>query len=160
MLSGAAQARCFLLLKEDVVFLRASTGATFEQQIIVDPMLTSELRYGDLWSMREFNHFDFELNGIIRGFFYALRLMISWIASTIFGVHYSSQEFQDLPDGAETTLTLSLPFNQIGVIDAVKTFPHPDSHSDRPFVSCLDRRLPEALHAGISSPMRVTSRRA
>ncbi|MEQ6260135.1 hypothetical protein ABOD06_23615, partial [Escherichia coli] len=32
---------------------------------------------------------------------------------------------------------LSLPFNQIGVItDAVKTFPHPDSHSDRPFVSC------------------------
>jgi hypothetical protein len=34
-------------------------------------------------------HFDFELNGIIRvGFFYALRLMISWIASTIFGVHY------------------------------------------------------------------------
>ena len=50
-------------------------------------MLTSELRYGDLWSMREFNHFDFELNGIIRAF-YALRLMISWIASTIFGVHY------------------------------------------------------------------------
>ncbi|MHB7787732.1 hypothetical protein ACYCPB_28115, partial [Klebsiella pneumoniae] len=53
----------------------------------------------------------------------------------------SSQEYQDLPDGAETTLTslppLSLPFNQIGVItDAVKTFPHPDSHSDRPFVSC------------------------
>jgi hypothetical protein len=40
-----------------------------EQQIIVDPMLTSELRYGDLWSMREFNHFDFELNGIIRAFF-------------------------------------------------------------------------------------------
>lgn len=37
--------------------------------IIVDPMLTSELRYGDLWSMREFNHFDFELNGIIRAFF-------------------------------------------------------------------------------------------
>jgi major type 1 subunit fimbrin (pilin) len=37
--------------------------------------------------MREFNHFDFELNGIIRAF-YALRLMISWIASTIFGVHY------------------------------------------------------------------------
>ena len=32
-------------------------------------MLTSELRYGDLWSMREFNHFDFELNGIIRAFF-------------------------------------------------------------------------------------------
>ncbi len=38
--------------------------------------------------MQEFNHFDFELNGIIRAFFYALRLMISWIASTIFGVHY------------------------------------------------------------------------
>ncbi len=43
--------------------------APLEQQIIVDPMLTSELRYGDLWSMREFNHFDFELNGIIRAFF-------------------------------------------------------------------------------------------
>lgn len=56
-------------------------------------MLTSELRYGDLWSMREFNHFDFELNGIIRAF-YALRLMISWIASTIFGVHYSLRNFR------------------------------------------------------------------
>lgn len=55
-------------------------------------MLTSELRYGDLWSMREFNHFDFELNGIIRAF-YALRLMISWIAS-IFGVHYSLRNFR------------------------------------------------------------------
>ncbi|EDK4684810.1 hypothetical protein GG797_23110 [Salmonella enterica] len=33
--------------------------------------------------------------------------------------------------------SLSLPFNRIDVItDAVKTFPHPDSHSDRPFVSC------------------------
>ena len=33
--------------------------------------------------------------------------------------------------------SLSLPFKQIGVItDAVKTFPHPDSHSDRPFVYC------------------------
>ncbi|HHH7730078.1 TPA: hypothetical protein ACP2TL_005153, partial [Escherichia coli] len=31
----------------------------------------------------------------------------------------------------------SLLFNQTGVItDAVKTFPHLDSHSDRPFVSC------------------------
>ncbi|ATZ30187.1 hypothetical protein CV83915_2p0184 (plasmid) [Escherichia coli] len=33
--------------------------------------------------------------------------------------------------------SLCLLFNQTGVItDAVKTFPHPDSHSDRPFVSC------------------------
>jgi transposase InsO family protein len=31
--------------------------------------------------------------------------MISWIASTIFWCPLSSQEFQDLPDGAETTLT-------------------------------------------------------
>lgn len=68
VLSGAAQARCFLLLKEDVVFF-APVLAPLEQQIIVDPMLTIELRYGDLWSMREVNHFDFELNGIIRAFF-------------------------------------------------------------------------------------------
>ena len=55
---------------------------------------------------------------------------------------------------------LSLPFNQIGVItDAVKTFPHPDSHSDRPFVSCPGPvGCRKRLHAGISSPMRVTQR--
>lgn len=56
--------------------IAAGAAEIHSQQIIVDPMLTSELRYGDLWSMREFNHFDFELNGIIR-LFYALRLMIS-----------------------------------------------------------------------------------
>ncbi|EAP6016468.1 hypothetical protein EIT02_23970 [Salmonella enterica] len=33
--------------------------------------------------------------------------------------------------------SLSLPFNPIDVItDAVKTFPHPDSHGYRPFVFC------------------------
>jgi hypothetical protein len=67
VLWGAAQARCFLLLKEGE-FSFAPVLAPLEQQIIVDPMLTSELRYGDIWSMREFNHFDFELNGIIRAF--------------------------------------------------------------------------------------------
>lgn len=49
--------------------IAAGAAEIHSQQIIVDPMLTSELRYGDLWSMREFNHFDFELNGIIRAFF-------------------------------------------------------------------------------------------
>jgi hypothetical protein len=33
-------------------FSFAPVLAPLEQQIIVDPMLTSELRYGDLWSMR------------------------------------------------------------------------------------------------------------
>ncbi|MGU5040096.1 hypothetical protein MAX24_20810, partial [Escherichia coli] len=76
-----------------------------EQQIIVDPMLTSELRYGDLWSMREFNHFDFELNGIIRAF---LRTAVNDFMDCVHHIWCPlfSQEFQDLPDGAETTLTV------------------------------------------------------
>jgi hypothetical protein len=51
-----------------------------------------------------------------------------------------------------------LPFNQIGVItDAVKTFPHPDSHSDRPLCPALDPSVAgSAFMRGISSPMRVT----
>jgi hypothetical protein len=79
--------------------------APLEQQIIVDPMLTSELRYGDLWSMREFNHFDFELNGIIRAF---LRTAVNDFMDSVHHIWcpLSSQEYQDLPDGAETTLTL------------------------------------------------------
>jgi hypothetical protein len=103
VLSGAAQARCFLLLKEDVVSF-APVLAPLEQQIIVDPMLTSELRYGDLWSMREFNHFDFELNGIIRAF---LRTAVNDFMDSVHHIWcpLSSQEYQDLPDGAETTLT-------------------------------------------------------
>jgi hypothetical protein len=78
--------------------------APLEQQIIVDPMLTSELRYGDLWSMREFNHFDFELNGIIRAF---LRTAVNDFMDSVHHIWcpLSSQEYQDLPDGAETTLT-------------------------------------------------------
>lgn len=68
-------------------------------------MLTSELRYGDLWSMREFNHFDFELNGIIRAF---LRTTVNDFMDSVHHIWcpLSSQEYQDLPDGAETTLTL------------------------------------------------------
>lgn len=67
-------------------------------------MLTSELRYGDLWSMQEFNHFDFELNGIIRAF---LRTAVNDFMDSVHHIWcpLSSQEFQDLPDGAETTLT-------------------------------------------------------
>lgn len=67
-------------------------------------MLTSELRYGDLWSMREFNHFDFELNGIIRAF---LRTAVNDFMDSVHHIWcpLSSQEYQDLPDGAETTLT-------------------------------------------------------
>jgi hypothetical protein len=84
---GSSSGTLFSVVEGGRSFSFAPVLAPLEQQIIVDPMLTSELRYGDLWSMREFNHFDFELNGIIRAF-YALRLMISWIASTIFGVHY------------------------------------------------------------------------
>ena len=70
-------------------------------------MLTSELRYGDLWSMREFNHFDFELNGIIRAF---LRTAVNDFMDSVHHIWCPlfSQEFQDLPDGAETTLTYSL----------------------------------------------------
>ncbi len=68
-------------------------------------MLTSELRYGDLWSMREFNHFDFELNGIIRAF---LRTAVNDFMDSVHHIWCPlfSQEYQDLPDGAETTLTL------------------------------------------------------
>lgn len=68
-------------------------------------MLTSELRYGDLWSMREFNHFDFELNGIIRAF---LRTAVNDFMDSVHHIWCPlfSQEFQDLPDGAETTLTV------------------------------------------------------
>ena len=84
--------------------IAAGAAEIHSQQIIVDPMLTSELRYGDLWSMREFNHFDFELNGIIRA------LLRTAVNDFMDSVHHiwcplSSQEFQDLPDGAETTLT-------------------------------------------------------
>jgi hypothetical protein len=70
-------------------------------------MLTSELRYGDLWSMREFNHFDFELNGIIRAF---LRTAVNDFMDSVHHIWcpLSSQEYQDLPDGAETTLTFYL----------------------------------------------------
>lgn len=86
-------------------------------------MLTSELRYGDLWSMREFNHFDFELNGIIRAF---LRTAVNDFMDSVHHIWcpLSSQEYQDLPDGAETTLTqaptgvYAVSFN--GVIQAYK----------------------------------------
>lgn len=54
--------------------------------------------------MREFNHFDFELNGIIRAF---LRTAVNDFMDSVHHIWcpLSSQEFQDLPDGAETTLT-------------------------------------------------------
>jgi hypothetical protein len=55
--------------------------------------------------MREFNHFDFELNGIIRAF---LRTAVNDFMDSVHHIWcpLSSQEYQDLPDGAETTLTL------------------------------------------------------
>ena len=89
-------------------------------------MLTSELRYGDLWSMREFNHFDFELNGIIRANNVPELLPITLDAEDVVpatsprsqpvaaaapeSLNISCEvtfrhEYQDLPDGAETTLT-------------------------------------------------------
>lgn len=54
--------------------------------------------------MREFNHFDFELNGIIRAF---LRTAVNDFMDSVHHIWCPlfSQEFQDLPDGAETTLT-------------------------------------------------------
>ncbi|WP_212740878.1 hypothetical protein, partial [Escherichia coli] len=54
--------------------------------------------------------------------------------------------------------SLCLLFNQIGVItDAMRAFPRPDSHSDRPFVSCLDLSVAgSAFMRGVSSPIRVT----
>lgn len=54
--------------------------------------------------MREFNHFDFELNGIIRAF---LRTAVNDFMDCVHHIWCPlfSQEFQDLPDGAETTLT-------------------------------------------------------
>jgi hypothetical protein len=54
--------------------------------------------------MREFNHFDFELNGIIRAF---LRTAVNDFMDSVHHIWcpLSSQEYQDLPDGAETTLT-------------------------------------------------------
>jgi hypothetical protein len=75
-------------------------------------MLTSELRYGDLWSMREFNHFDFELNGIIRAF---LRTAVNDFMDSVHHIWcpLSSQEYQDLPDGAETTLTFHINLNDL-----------------------------------------------
>ncbi|EHX33140.1 hypothetical protein ECDEC12C_2131 [Escherichia coli DEC12C] len=57
--------------------------------------------------MREFNHFDFELNGIIRAF---LRTAVNDFMDSVHHIWCPlfSQEFQDLPDGAETTLTFDV----------------------------------------------------
>ncbi|MGK6735426.1 hypothetical protein ACKU4M_027480 [Klebsiella pneumoniae] len=106
---GSSSGTLFSVVEGGRSFSFAPVLAPLEQQIIVDPMLTSELRYGDLWSMREFNHFDFELNGIIRAF---LRTAVNDFMDSVHHIWcpLSSQEYQDLPDGAETTLTFMMPF--------------------------------------------------
>lgn len=55
--------------------------------------------------MQEFNHFDFELNGIIRTF---LRTAVNDFMDSVHHIWcpLSSQEYQDQPDGAEMTLTV------------------------------------------------------
>ncbi|WMJ67461.1 hypothetical protein RBI80_30885 (plasmid) [Klebsiella variicola] len=68
--------------------------------------------------MREFNHFDFELNGIIRAF---LRTAVNDFMDSVHHIWcpLSSQEYQDLPDGAETTLTFNhFDFELNGIIRA------------------------------------------